>query len=453
MSTLNVYPNTSNIEFIRSRRGGVSALYDGRRYSRKKIYVNKNSFWKCNLTKGCRGNITLNTRNEIIMQRAHETDCRRNFAKTTFLKKLDDLKRVSSCNFESIPKQYDNMVRDLKNDGYNFVGDIPKFSSVKSDLYNGRNKVVGTTKMRFSNATDVEIPMKYQHIYLCEYEDGDFRIIVFCIRDVTTKMSNFNHFFADGTFRSCPKAFKQLYTIHGYDEINNIITPLFFALLPDKRNNTYKILFSIIKSQIPTWSPKKITLDFEIAAINAFKDIFPGILFKGCYYHFNHALWKKAKALQIKTRVKKRHVARCIGIARLPKKYLREGYDYVMAKRPVGEEINMFNKYFQKQWVNKDFFAESCCCETEKFRTNNNIEGWHRKINSFIGKKNPTLAHLLDVLESEATYYDLKKITPKKKKEYEEIDEEIGLAIKTLNENKISVGHCLEIISPFVIPF
>lgn len=55
------------------------------------------------------------------------------------------------------------------------------------------------------------------------------------------------------------------------------------------------------------------------------------------------------------------------------------------------------------------------------------------------------------MIESEATSYDLKKMSSKKKKEYAEIDEEIGFAINDLKNKKISVGHCLEIISPFSI--
>lgn len=81
----------------------------------------------------------------------------------------------------------------------------------------------------------------------------------------------------------------------------------------------------------------------------------------------------------MKTRVKKRHVARCIGIARLPTKYLEEGYIYVMGKSPPGEDVEKFNKYFKKQWFLKQYFSVSCSCEKEKIRTNNNIEGWHRK--------------------------------------------------------------------------
>lgn len=67
-------------------------LYDGRRFHRKKTYVNEHSFWRCIAAK-CTGNITLNSRNEIIKQKEHELDCRQDFRKNVFLKELDDLKK------------------------------------------------------------------------------------------------------------------------------------------------------------------------------------------------------------------------------------------------------------------------------------------------------------------------------------------------------------------------
>ncbi|KAL0879642.1 hypothetical protein ABMA27_003357 [Loxostege sticticalis] len=373
MSTSNVYP-TRDIIFISTKRGGVSMLYNDRQYHRKKIYVNKNSFWKCFTTKGCKGNITLNSRNEIVNHSAHILGCLGDSGKNIIKKKMDDLKRKTSSNFESIPKQYNDMVRDLKNDGYDIIADVPKFYSVKT-----------------------------------------------------------GHFFADGTFKSCPKGFHQLYTIHGYDDKTHIITPIFYALLPNKKTVTYKLLLKLIKKQISDFQPAKITLDFEVAAINAFQQTFPEIIFKGCYYHFNRCLWKKAKSLKITTRVLKRHVSRCIGIARLPQSDIDEGYKYVIGRSPKDTKIKKFNKYFQIQWFKKQDFG-NCSCANEIIRTNNNIEGWHRKINGFVGRTHPTLAHLLDVLDSEKS-------------------SKFKSALNDLQKKVISVGHCIEIISPFVIPW
>lgn len=151
----------------------------------------------------------------------------------------------------------------------------------------------------------------------------------------------------------------------------------------------YFIMFNLIKTTMRSLSSKKIAMDFELAAIQGIKKVISVIIYRECYYHFNLSLWRKAAALQIKTRLKKKHVARCVGFARLPKKFLNAAYQYVMGKSPVSEETNKFNKYFNKKWIYKDEILKYCCCENEHIQTNNNIEGWHTKWN-----KNLTLAHL-----------------------------------------------------------
>lgn len=120
-----------------------------------------------------------------------------------------------------------------------------------------------------------------------------------------------------------------------------------------------------------------------------------------------------------------------------------------MSKSPSGEEITKFNKYFNNQWMAKTDFEKICCCSSSKIRTTNNIEGWHSRLNRYIGRKRPTLAQLLDILRKETTVMDIYKRKSKLSREFKEIDEEINDAISQLNENEISVGHCIEIISPF----
>jgi len=49
----------------------------------------------------------------------------------------------------------------------------------------------------------------------------------------------------DGTFKSCPKPFYQLYTILVY--VNTFYTTTnVFALLPDKTQSTYETLFKFV---------------------------------------------------------------------------------------------------------------------------------------------------------------------------------------------------------------
>ena len=79
------------------------------------------------------------------------------------------------------------------------------------------------------------------------------------------------HWFADGTFRTFPLLFHQLYTLHGLKE--NTSVPLSFALLPDKSKETYITLLQQIKVLDSSVNPLTITLDFEKSMIEICSEV------------------------------------------------------------------------------------------------------------------------------------------------------------------------------------
>jgi hypothetical protein len=40
-------------------------------------------------------------------------------------------------------------------------------------------------------------------------------------------------------------------------------------------------------------NPTHLTCDFEISAMNVFKNIFPNSCIKTCFFHFSQSLWRK----------------------------------------------------------------------------------------------------------------------------------------------------------------
>ncbi|KAH9628438.1 hypothetical protein HF086_015968 [Spodoptera exigua] len=148
--------------------------------------------------------------------------------------------------------------------GLDLVATIPKFTSIKNSLYHSRNKALGVKRTTFQTASAVEIPDAYKDkILLADYTDQRNRIIVFGTHNAKHLLATVEHIFADGTFKICPKPFYQLYTIHGdlgsSEETSNVV-PLVYALLLNKKQATYEILFQIIKSQVPDWNPKNFNL-------------------------------------------------------------------------------------------------------------------------------------------------------------------------------------------------
>jgi hypothetical protein len=63
------------------------------------------------------------------------------------------------------------------------------------------------------------------------------KILIFCTSEGLKLMSEYKHWFAEGTFKSAHSIFTQIYTIHVLKYNTGI--PIIFALLPDKSTATY----------------------------------------------------------------------------------------------------------------------------------------------------------------------------------------------------------------------
>jgi hypothetical protein len=56
------------------------------------------------------------------------------------------------------------------------------------------------------------------------------------------------HVFMDGTFKSAPSPFSQLYTIHIESTVSNSTVPVVYSFLPNKTKSTYILLFNELRN-------------------------------------------------------------------------------------------------------------------------------------------------------------------------------------------------------------
>jgi hypothetical protein len=106
-----------------------------------------------------------------------------------------------------------------------------------------------------------------------EESGGHGIYLIFATRANLQRLSQSQHWFADGTFKSCPKLFNQLYTIHCVQ--HQTVLPCVFILMTNRREATYHRVFETLKYLQQNLNPVSILTDFERAAINAFRTSFP----------------------------------------------------------------------------------------------------------------------------------------------------------------------------------
>ena len=91
----------------------------------------------------------------------------------------------------------------------------------------------------------------------------------------------------DGTFKMSPKHWKQLFIVCAEISWLNIWIPCAFAFLPDKKQETYKAFFNLLKQNLDRIGEKVsaeyLMCDFELGIRNSVKDIFPDVTLKGPY--------------------------------------------------------------------------------------------------------------------------------------------------------------------------
>ena len=106
------------------------------------------------------------------------------------------------------------------------------------------------------------------------------------------KLENAPFWIMDGTFKTVPTVFKQMYTIHapiGPHERSRLL-PLVYVLMSRKNSECYIELFRDLQDYAAEnemyLSPQMIITDFKVSVINAVKSEMSGTANKGCFFPF-----------------------------------------------------------------------------------------------------------------------------------------------------------------------
>lgn len=292
------------------------------------------------------------------------------------------------------------------------VGAMPSVSSIKNTLrrIRKRNDCVPTDP---KSLFDLDIPEQFKktkngaQFLLHDSGPSNNRIIIFSTHDNLDIMDNYSDWFADGTFKTSPLIFSQVYTIHVLIK-ENIIIPTIYALLPNKTEETYIRLLTTLKEIKPNLNPKSIMTDFERSAINAFKYVFPNIKQNGCHFHFAQSIWRHIQQIQgLSTKYKldpnfALHIRMISALAFVPPNNVILAFEELLDSPFFCENeefLNPLTNYFEDTWIGrrgrKNVRKSPCfdkmlwnCYEISKrqgAKTNNSIEGWHRGFSSLLG--------------------------------------------------------------------
>ena len=121
-----------------------------------------------------------------------------------------------------------------------------------------------------------------------QYSPHFRRSILFGTPHSMSDAGDAEHFIVDGTFKSSPNLFTQLFTVHGVFP-KGWHYPICYGLLPGKTTVLYKNLLAVIDTFGP-FQPQSVQCDYEIGIHNAVAEVWPSSTRRVCYFHHKMAL-------------------------------------------------------------------------------------------------------------------------------------------------------------------
>jgi hypothetical protein len=222
-------------------------------------------------------------------------------------------------------------------------------------------------------------------------------------------LSNASLILVDGTFKSSPSEFCQVYVFQSYIGVKTY--PLIYLLLPGKAQCVYELAFEKIKLLVDTRNLKWAVMDFELAAMNAMVKVFE-VEILNCMFHYGQMMWRNLQKCglskqflnDLNLRFSMKMLFSCVF---LPPSRLFDDYSSVKAnlfqtceKKDVLEE---FLKYHFKNTFEGSLFQLTIKKQVDCFKriqlglplTTNSCEGWNRALNNIFERPTPSLVNFL----------------------------------------------------------
>lgn len=259
---------------------------------------------------------------------------------------------------------------------------------------------------------------------LCEEINGK-AFVIFTTKLNLQTLCSADTLLMDGTFKSCPKPFYQLYTILAY--INTFYMPLVFALLPDKTQATYETLLHYLLQQCDgtglKCEPQQILTDFERAAMNAVQANFTQSRLVGCRFHLGQTWWRRIQSLGLgdeyrqRTSTTSRWLKRFFGLSLLPCDEVAESFaEDIMFDMPDDDRCRKFADYVVDNFVVEDSdFPPPLWANAPDVMpvTTNGAESYHGHLNAEFNAPHPNIYVFVEVLlrQQAATYVTVNSLS------------------------------------------
>ncbi|XP_046554261.1 uncharacterized protein LOC124263651 [Haliotis rubra] len=449
------------VEYLMSQRGGPQIVLDGYVYTRNKVRQTC-THWRC-IVKTCTGRCS--TVGDFLRTQTEHNHAPDDCPKQRFVSELRKRAREETTQMQTL---YTEQLSVEEEDNLHV---LPSFTSVSSSLYRHRRKTMPalpTTLRREVHLEDSWTETSNGRRFLLLSDGEQDKILVFSTTEQLQVLQTADTIYMDGTFTACPGLWDQVYIIHA--RCNSVSYPLVFALLPDRQTTTYVRLFRLLKEKVleelnRPLAPAKIQTDFELATIRAIEMEFPNAETKGCFFHFSQALWRKTQDLGLTVAYKEDPAVKRVHQEQLPLPYCHKDQvqdtwiDAMDSSQPLTALRTSRITWSSHGWTMTPDSTVTLepSHNTVGPRTNNNLEGFHSRMNRSLPHRHPNIFRFVEVIRriemadrAKLRQFDFGAAPPSRKRVYREIDNRILRLKDTLSRGEKTPLQFLDAVANLI---
>lgn len=245
--------------------------------------------------------------------------------------------------------------------------------------------------------------------YRREVKVGDRRHLIFSSDSQIQLLKQARRWYIDGTFKVTRRPFSMLLSIHAFVRRGDCSkqVPLLYVLMSGRKTSDYIQVFNaVLRGLEHDAAVEEVVCDYEVALWKSVHHVFPEVPIRGCVFHWGQAVFRHVQSLGLATEYLQEggtyaFIRKLLCLPFLPAEHIQPTFR-ALCDLNSATHLEPLLEYMDRTWFQSATWSvENLCVYGQSVRTNNDCEGWHRRLNVRAGIS-PPFYLLVKLLHREA---------------------------------------------------